>query len=118
MGREAFCRLADSKRRLYYVSTKGRILSISKKDPRRKRFLKVLSHGRVVVIMGHKVPVVMAMARAFYKGIVTPGTTVAVRFIDGNRENLNINNIVFFFAEEGGRGNETNRLDNNLPLDD
>lgn len=119
--REGFCRLADSKTRIYYCSTSGRILSVSKSNGNR-RFLKELS-GRphVVAIMGRKVPVLLAMARCFHKDYLKPGTTFKVRFIDGNEDNLNIANIVFYFSEEpeekGGQDAETDKLDCDLRMD-
>ena len=110
--REGFCRLADSKTRIYYCSTSGRILSVSKSNGNR-RFLKELS-GRphVVAIMGRKVPVLLAMARCFHKDYIKPGTTF---------NNLNIANIVFYFSEgpgeEGGQDAETDKLDCDLRMD-
>lgn len=100
--REAFCLLGESKRRRYYCSTAGRILSVSKADRSRARFLREIPGRRHWVrIDGRNVSVPVAMALSFFRNTLDAYSPVSIRytFRDGNPDNLDIDNICFFFED-------------------
>ncbi len=100
--REAFCLLGESKRRRYYCSTKGRILSVSKQDRSHYRFLKEISGRRhSVYVNGRRMPIPIAIALSFFKATAESYRYTVIRFSfrDGNPDNLGIDNMCFFFEE-------------------
>ena len=108
--RERFCLICESRNRAYYCSSRGRVLSVSKTDRTRGRYLKELPGRRhMVYVAGRRLSIPMAMAISFFRATMEAYSPRGIRvtYRDGDEGNLAIENLLLWFDDVGaGRGTE------------
>lgn len=102
---EIFCLYKSTKRRLYYCSSKGRILAINQKDPSQKHYLRKLSsHPNAVKIENKITNISLIMVKSFYKPLfkLYQPKNYKIIYKNGDKRDLNLSNIFIYLEDIEG----------------
>lgn len=101
-GNPGYVLITETRRKLYYIHSSGKVLSISKDNKKKRHWLQKRNyHGTISVRIGNReISVLKILVESFYSDYLNfYGKSYRVLFINGNKSDLRVSNLYVQIGE-------------------